>query len=399
MAMFKIFCISALITATGTAQVLAQASSATVDGKPITAAEMRLAEGELSETLANLDEAQRQKVLIGYLIEIRLLAAAAEREGLDKGTAYEQRMAYARMVALKEQYVASKITGTIGEREARRLYNEQASKREPQEEVRIRHVLVATKVRAEELKAAIATGRSLAELAKVESLDAGSSWNGGDIGYYAKGELEDRFEVAAFALPKGKISDPFETKFGWHLAMIEDRRPRRVPQFEEIKGDLIALLIQRKTFEVVTALRKTARVEIADTATSPAPAVAVAKPTAAPPTDVSAESVWSHNNSKMAISVGNGQITIKYALPRNGLEPLSITKNTELFTGTVDGQRVTGTARTFSRRCPPKPFEVTGRFEQNGRRLVLTGAAPNFGSECTSDGTRDEELVFYRTEQ
>jgi peptidyl-prolyl cis-trans isomerase C len=110
MAMFKIFCISALMTATGTAQVLAQASSATVDGKPITAAEMRLAEGELSETLANLDEAQRQKVLIGYLIEIRLLAAAAEREGLDKGTAYEQRMAYARMVALDDRRAGSTTT-------------------------------------------------------------------------------------------------------------------------------------------------------------------------------------------------------------------------------------------------------------------------------------------------
>ena len=78
------------------------------------------------------------------------------------------------------------------------------------------HILVKTLTEAQAVKARIDKGESFAEIAKQVSL-CSSGKKGGDLGTFGRGQMVKPFETTAFALEKGKISDPIKTQFGYHI--------------------------------------------------------------------------------------------------------------------------------------------------------------------------------------
>lgn len=88
--------------------------------------------------------------------------------------------------------------------------------------VRASHILVDTKEEALAIKAKIDKGESFEAMAKKYS-KCPSGQNGGDLGYFGKGEMVPSFEAAAFSLPLGKVSEPVQTQFGWHLIKVTDK--------------------------------------------------------------------------------------------------------------------------------------------------------------------------------
>jgi len=90
--------------------------------------------------------------------------------------------------------------------------------------VRASHILVKTKEEAEKIRNEILAGKnSFAEEAKKNSL-CPSSIEGGDLGFFGKGQMVPEFEEAAFNLPVGKVSLPIKTQFGWHLILVTDQK-------------------------------------------------------------------------------------------------------------------------------------------------------------------------------
>lgn len=91
-------------------------------------------------------------------------------------------------------------------------------------QVKASHILVQTKDEAIELLRLIKEeGKDFAQLAAEHSL-CPSGANGGDLGYFGKGQMVKPFEVAAFETEIGEISEPVETQFGWHLVYVEDKK-------------------------------------------------------------------------------------------------------------------------------------------------------------------------------
>ena len=91
-------------------------------------------------------------------------------------------------------------------------------------EVRASHILVPNIYQAEEIRKSILEGEGSFEYyAKLYS-KCPSGQNGGDLGYFKRGQMVPQFEVAAFNLPVGEISKPVWTQFGWHLIKVTDRR-------------------------------------------------------------------------------------------------------------------------------------------------------------------------------
>lgn len=103
-----------------------------------------------------------------------------------------------------------------------------------EEQADVSHILVAYKgakeapagvtrtkeeafTRAKELQAKLAGGASFADLARTESDGASTKAEGGRIGVITRGSWPPPFEAAAFALEAGKVSDPVETQYGYHL--------------------------------------------------------------------------------------------------------------------------------------------------------------------------------------
>ena len=73
------------------------------------------------------------------------------------------------------------------------------------------------------LRQELEAGEDFAELAGVVSDDEGSAARGGDLGFFGRGQMVAPFEEAAFALAPGELSEPVQTRYGWHLIKVEER--------------------------------------------------------------------------------------------------------------------------------------------------------------------------------
>lgn len=89
--------------------------------------------------------------------------------------------------------------------------------------IKASHILVDTKEEADSIKTKISEGASFESMASKYS-KCPSGKDGGDLGYFERGQMVKSFEQAAFNLPVGVVSDPVKTQFGWHLIKVFDKR-------------------------------------------------------------------------------------------------------------------------------------------------------------------------------
>jgi peptidyl-prolyl cis-trans isomerase C len=145
------------------------------------------------------------------------------------------------------------------------------------EQVRARHILIMVpqgatgkerKKARETLETAaerIRKGESFGDVAREVSQDGGSAPDGGDLGYFGRGRMVPEFEQAAFSLNVDEISKVVETKYGYHLIKVVDKKASRDLSFEEAEPKITAYLKRRKeedSFrEYVAGLKAKASIE------------------------------------------------------------------------------------------------------------------------------------------
>jgi peptidyl-prolyl cis-trans isomerase C len=235
---------------------------AKVNGHDITEGELKFAEAEFGSELAGVPTENRRRVLLDYLIETRLVADAAEKAKLADSKDFEARMKYHRIRALRDAYIETQIQDAVKEKEAKAIYDEKVKNLAPQEEVRARHILVKTEDEAKKVSEELRAGKDFDEVAKSHS--QGKDGESGDLGYFARGQMVKPFEDAAFALEKGKISDPVQTEYGWHVLKVEDKRNREPPSFDEVKDQITSSLINTKLQSTIQDLRSNGKIDVID---------------------------------------------------------------------------------------------------------------------------------------
>ncbi|WP_251554992.1 peptidylprolyl isomerase [Neobacillus muris] len=114
------------------------------------------------------------------------------------------------------------------------------------EQVKASHILVADEATAKEVKQKLDEGADFAELAKQYSTDEGTKENGGELGYFGKGDMVAEFEDAAFSLEVNKISDPVKTDYGYHIIKVEDKKEAKEANFEDNKATIKDTLLDQK---------------------------------------------------------------------------------------------------------------------------------------------------------
>lgn len=124
-------------------------------------------------------------------------------------------------------------------------------------QIKARHILIKTNEivsdseaenRLLQLKERIEAGQSFAELAAARSEDTASAKDGGDLGWLSPGQTVPEFEEVIQTLPIGQLSQPFKTRYGWHLVKVEERRNHDNTQEAE-RSQAIRQLRQRKVEE------------------------------------------------------------------------------------------------------------------------------------------------------
>ncbi|MGJ4972647.1 peptidylprolyl isomerase [Bradyrhizobium sp. HKCCYLRH1073] len=252
---------------------------AKVNGAEIRKSDVTLAEEELGQSLAQMDPATKDENVLSFLIDMKLVAKAAEDKKVADTEEFKKRLAFTRNRLLMDSLLASEGKAATTPDAMKKVYEEAAKQIGGEQEVHARHILVETEDDAKAVKAELAKGADFAELAKKKSKDPGAS-DGGDLGFFTKEQMVPEFANVAFSLEPGKISDPVKTQFGWHVIKVEEKRSRKPPEFDQVKGQIETYVTRKAQADYVGKLREAAKIERLDK-----PAADAAKPADAKPTE------------------------------------------------------------------------------------------------------------------
>ena len=164
----------------------------------------------------------------------------------------------------------------VSEADTKAYYDENPDLFKKPEQVKASHILIkvesdATDLQKSQARIEIAKihqklkdGQDFAALAK-EFSQGPSAENGGDLGYFGRGQMVKPFEDAAFALKPGQISEIVETRFGYHLIKVVDKQPEGIMAYAEVKDRLNQHLksqrIDREARNYIENLKKDAKIE------------------------------------------------------------------------------------------------------------------------------------------
>ncbi len=244
----------------------------------------------------------------------RSMAQQAEAEALDKDPTIAAALQIARDKVLSDAFMekmdkANEPKPEAAEAMARAAYKAKPERFKSEEQVRARHILVAgtdaeSKAKAEKILADLKAGGDFASLAKEHSADKSNADKGGDLGFFTRGKMVPEFEAAAFTLAKaGDVSGVVETKFGFHIIQLQEKKSAGVRPYDEVKADLVK--------EIIASVKQDARVAYAQKmqqgVTTNAEAIAefAAKQSAATPTVPAAQPVQLQRNPMQAKPAAN----------------------------------------------------------------------------------------------
>ena len=215
--------------------------------------------------------------------KLKVLAERARKDKLDQEDKTRLELLIKRSAVLQNAYLSDLDKNSdklVSDDEINSYYNEHLNEFE---EVRARHILISTqpqppapgakpdeqpkalskdeaRKKAEEVLAKVRKGEDFAALAKQYSDDPGSKDKGGEY-TFGRGQMDPDFEKAAFNLKPGEVSEPVETRFGYHIIKLEDTREAKFPAYEEVKAKIEQGLVQQKLAKYREELKSKAKTD------------------------------------------------------------------------------------------------------------------------------------------
>src|SRR3981189_1579994 len=256
---------------------------AKVNGAEIRQSDLALAEEELGPSLAQMDPSTKKENVLAFLIDMKIVAKAAEAKKIEDREDFKARLAFTRNRLLMDNLLSVEGKAATTDEAMKKVYEDASKQISGEQEVHARHILVETEDEAKAIGEELKKGADFAELGKKKSKDPGAS-DGGDLGFFTKDQMVPEFSTVAFALDPGKISDPVKSQFGWHIIKVEEKRSRKAPEFEQVKAQIETYVARKAQADYVAKLRETAKVERMDKPEEAA-TKGEAKPEAAKPAD------------------------------------------------------------------------------------------------------------------
>jgi peptidyl-prolyl cis-trans isomerase C len=175
-----------------------------------------------------------------------------------------------------EAEVASKVV--VQEAEVSAFYQQNLERFKQGDTVHASHILIGlpqnataeqrtqARTKAQAVLKQVRGGGDFAAIAREQSQDPGSAPNGGDLGFFPKGQMTPAFEEAAFNTKPGAISAVVETPFGFHIIKVHERRGPRTAPLTEVSGQIKNFLEQgqreQKLEQFVEQVKTKSKIEI-----------------------------------------------------------------------------------------------------------------------------------------
>lgn len=198
-----------------------------------------------------LDQVKEQMIIGELLYQEALKQKLNEKPDVKTGLAMAERNALAS--ALLDQTIEARSTD-----DAIKKYYDEHLVQFARPQVRARHILVKEKAEADAILAEVKGGGDFAKIATEKSTDKGSGKDGGELGWFEKGKMVPEFAEAAFAANAGDIVGPVQTKYGFHIINVEEKR-ETVP-LEEAKDSIKSKLRNDIVQAYIDELKKAATI-------------------------------------------------------------------------------------------------------------------------------------------
>jgi peptidyl-prolyl cis-trans isomerase C len=267
---------------------------AKVNGDPIMMSDVAQAAQALP---ANVQQQVPPQVLysklIDQLISRKALLLQAKKQGLDRDPAVQHQMQVAADQVLQGIALQRAVLPKVNEEAIKAQYDKQYAGKPGEPEIHARHILVDSEAKAKDIIAQLEKGAKFEDLAKKygDPKDAATQ-QGGDLGFFKKGDMLPEFSDAAFKLkPNEYTHTPVHTHYGWHVIQVLETRTSQPPTYDQVHDEIKQQVLQADVQAAVAQAKAGVKIQMFNPQTGAAlPAGATptlptgpAKPAAAAP--------------------------------------------------------------------------------------------------------------------
>ena len=204
---------------------------------------------------------ETRKAALDELINREILVQEANRKGFSRNPDVRAQMELARQAILVRAVLQDIVKKTSVTDEALKAEYEKIKAQLGDKEYKARHILVEKESEAKDIISKLKRGEKMEDLASA-SKDPGSKDKGGDLGWNVPANYVPPFAAALTKLQKGQFTqEPVKSQFGYHIILLEDTRPSKIPSFDEAKGHLVQQFQQQTLEKAIADLRSKAKVE------------------------------------------------------------------------------------------------------------------------------------------
>ena len=228
----------------------------------------------LPEQSRAMAQGPSKRMFAERIVELKLLAGEAKRQGMDKDLKVQHQMDLMREQVLA-QAVLEKTQKSGDEALAKKYYEDHKTEFE---QAKARHILIRSstapmptpegkkdlsdadaKKLADDIRARLLKGEDFAAIAKAESFDTGSGARGGDLGSFPRGKMVVEFDKAAFSQKIDEFGEPVKSEYGYHIIQVQERKTQ---PYEEVKASLLAKQGPEMVETLIESLKKSQKVEM-----------------------------------------------------------------------------------------------------------------------------------------
>ncbi len=233
---------------------------ATMNGVDYTESMLRLRLAPLLEQPQYSLETQYPQLLEQFLLE-ELAFDNATKAGYADDPRVQEQVQRATFSFMNRYYFEDQLAKMITDEAVVAEYEARMGSSESIQEIHARHILLATEEAAHKVIALLDDGGDFAKLAREHSTGPSSS-QGGDLGYFSKGQMVPEFEQAAFALEVGAYTkEPVKTQFGYHVILLEDSREAAKPSFASLRQEILQELKVKAAHDFVNEIKAAATIQ------------------------------------------------------------------------------------------------------------------------------------------
>ncbi len=213
--------------------------------------------------LAQMTLEQREE-LVDQVVTSLLLSQAAMMEGLYLDEDVALTLRWNRANTLAQAYINKVARDWSFKREdLQEYYEAHTDDYYVPEQAHVRHILVETEGEASRILLEVMTDESaFAEVARTKSIDTGSAQKGGDLGWISPGQTVPAFDELVFSMKQDSIKGPVESRFGWHVVQVLEKKPGHQLNFEEALPQIREDIMQWYLDQEVEKLKGRFNVEV-----------------------------------------------------------------------------------------------------------------------------------------